>query len=65
MKKIYDDPELSKIYRTDVKFEIPENYKQYVQQNSGNDSNNSSWQSSIDSNDFNGNDPYEYSEGDY
>lgn len=65
MKKIYDDPELSKIYRTDVKFEMPENYKQYVQQNSGNDSNNSSWQSSIDSNDFNGNDPYEYSEGDY
>jgi len=53
MRKIYDDEELSKIYRTDVKFPVPEDYRKYVQENKANSQNNSSIESNVDNNEFN------------
>lgn len=62
MSKVYNDPELSKIYNKDIKFEIPERYAQYVKDNHQGGS--TGLESSIDSNEFNGSDNEIY-EGDY
>ena len=66
MRKIYDDPDLSKIYRDDVRFEMPEDYEKYVQENKSNVQNNSGIESNVDGNEFNNyNNNDDIQEGDY
>ena len=66
MRKIYDDPDLSKIYRDDVTFTMPEDYEKYVQENRSNIQNNSGIESNVDGNEFNNyNNSDDIQEGDY
>lgn len=51
MKKISEDPDLSKIYRTDIKFTIPENYSNF--ENSETLSEGKKIENSVDINEFN------------
>jgi penicillin-binding protein 1A len=67
MKKIYADPELSKDYPVELRFEIPEDYSKYVDESNATQNTGTNLESTIDSEEYNGkfNEFNEFNEGDY
>ena len=64
MKKIYADPELSKDYPVELRFEIPEDYSKYVDESNATQNTGTNLESIIDSEEYNGKFD-EFNEGDY